>query len=251
MTGHDVLAYSYRSDVRQSPSVRHEGASDRHTQGRSASRREWYRVTLPDSLLMCDYSPPPSAGGLYMLRNIACFAAFFAVACSGSTFSPGVDGNKPINQLSDTELQTICMNIESQPSLKEEQCRSLGLVFAAVGAGPTTTDAELQATCATAYSQCENPAAAGDLDAGVTTTNSCNRPGASCTATVGQLSACINEIIAMPDPIPPCNQLTAAKLMTLTSAPSGSSLVMSGPVCKAYMAVCPNGGAMMTGASAM
>jgi hypothetical protein len=135
---------------------------------------------------------------------------------------------------------------------KENQCRITGLAFAALSAmGSTASDAMLQQACQAGYALCEAAPADGGLtsgaDAGTSTLDCSNAMiPATCTATVAQYSACVNEqIAAIQGVFIPCNQLTSAKLMAISGNDGGAAT--SGPACTAFQAACP-GLSMMAGA---
>lgn len=194
-------------------------------------------------------------------------AAFFAVVivsaigCGGgsSGFSPSVPGDKPLGTLSTSDATKLCMDTSSYLTsqtkaleTKENQCRITGLALAALAAmNSTASDAMLQQACQAGYQLCETAPADGgfttDVDGGAPTID-CSNPTipASCTATVAQYSACVNEqIAAIKNIFVPCNQLTNAKLMALSGDDGGAAT--TGPACTAFQAACP-GFSMMTSA---
>jgi hypothetical protein len=176
-----------------------------------------------------------------------------AIGCGGggSGFSPSVPSDKPLGSLSTSDATKLCMDTASYLmsqtkalETKENQCRITGLALAALAAmDSTASDAMLQQACQAGYQLCETAPADGgfttDVDAG-TSTIDCSNPTipATCTATVAQYSACVNEqTAAIQSLFVPCNQLTKAKLMTFSGDDGGAST--SGPACAAFQAACP------------
>ncbi len=186
-------------------------------------------------------------------------AAFFAVVmvsaigCGGgsSGFSPSVPADKPLGSLATSDATKLCMDTASYLTsqtkaleTKENQCRITGLTLASLAAmDSTVSDAMLQQACQAGYQLCETAPADGgfttDVDAGAPTFDCSNTMiPASCTATVAQYSACVNEeTAALQSLFLPCNQLTKAKLTALSDNDGGAAT--SGPACAAFQAACP------------
>jgi hypothetical protein len=186
-----------------------------------------------------------------MRRATAVFALAFVLGCGGggSGFHPSVSGSKPFGQLTDPEAMKLCtetftyFQAQIQAELNvETECRAVGALFASLSVNANTTDAQVQATCQIGYNLCKSmpPDAGTTFDAGSpsATCSMAMAPGATCTATVDQYTACINETSnATKDLFPPCNQLTKAKVAML-SADAGTTSAM-GPACTAFEAACP------------
>jgi hypothetical protein len=189
--------------------------------------------------------------------SVVVAGSLVVIGCGGgssSGFHTSVPGDKPLGSLSPTDAKALCMDTSVFVSMqvqslnsKETQCRATGIAIAALGSmGGGATDAQVQAACQAGYLLCESaPADAGlttgGADAGAPSLNCANAmaPAASCTATVAQYSACVTETTAsLQNLIPPCNQLTKAKLATFTSD-AGLSGQTSGPACIAFQAACP------------
>lgn len=165
-------------------------------------------------------------------------------ACGGSgpspTFNPGVAGNKKINTLTPAEQQTICDSFEAKftgAEFIDQQCRIVSVLQVSFTADDQATDAQLRMQCATAYAECKTQAGA---DGGSKPT--CNPPGATCTATVDQLTACVNDVLAYLDRLdaPACDKLTRATLTTTSAPDAGPPDPTSSAACKAYQAACPD-----------
>lgn len=177
---------------------------------------------------------------------------------SGAGFHTSVPASKPLNTLSPSDVKALCMdmvtflNMQIQADLKNKdlECRGAGLGFAALAANsPNATDAQLQQACQVGYQLCLSAPAdagvsSGNIDAGVSGDECTNTstPPASCTATVAQYTACVSEASSsVQDVLPPCNELTKAKLAMLTGdagAPGGGAST-AGPACMAFQAACP------------
>ncbi|MEI9942570.1 MAG: hypothetical protein WDO69_35600 [Pseudomonadota bacterium] len=134
-----------------------------------------------------------------------------APANSSGNYSSGVSGDKQLGALTDQEFQGVCKNLSDYFSsgavgkgFEEFTCRFEGLL-AGVAA---QTDAELQAACKATYDQC--------VAAPTTTTETCTKPDASCTATVAEYDACVNDsakaLTTLANSIPSCDKLTMASL---------------------------------------
>jgi hypothetical protein len=109
-------------------------------------------------------------------------------------------------------------------------CRSFGL-FAAQFSSPTS-DAEARAACQSTYDEC--------VASPTQTTTTCKPPSATCTATVGEIRACIATIpatlAALKAAVPECKNLTLAQVDEETP---GSEAAPSGP-CASVEAKCPD-----------
>jgi len=126
---------------------------------------------------------------------------------SGSgPFTTSVPGNTPLTGLSGTQQTQLCKDFTTyaDSTLAPALCKLDGLLAAAFTGG--TTDADVQAACAAGYSAC--------LTADGGSTVMCNQNGApsTCTATVGDLTSCLNMQTAAFAQIPSCSSLTVASL---------------------------------------
>jgi hypothetical protein len=177
--------------------------------------------------------------------------------CGGgsSGFNPGVPGNKPVSTLSGAEAKTLCMNtvahLQSQLSSssgREGACRAVGAAFASTSVGASANDVQIQLACSAGYALCQQTLADGGAailtgggDGGVDPCANASTAPATCTATVDQYAACINENDSvLVNTYPPCAQLTKAKLSQLTGMDGGIGATgASGPACQAFAAACP------------
>jgi hypothetical protein len=182
------------------------------------------------------------------------FALGLAAGCGGgsSGFSPGVTGSKPLGELSGSEAKTLCENTTahfraqlSSSSGRESDCRLVGATVASGSAATATSDLQIQLLCTAGYTVCQQTLADGGLpstggDAGADPCAASMGAAPSCTATVDQYTACINESEAALSKYPTCSQLTMAKLAELAAAPGGVlGATMNGPACQAFVAACP------------
>jgi hypothetical protein len=179
------------------------------------------------------------------------------LGCGGgsSGFNPGVPGNKPLGTLSPSEAKTLCTNTFAhvQQELnssagREGGCRAVGAYIASTSGGANATDLQIQFACTAGYTLCQQTLAdggaaalGGGADGGVDPCAATTTAPSTCTATVDQYSACVNENDdALLNTYPPCNQLTKAKLAMLTAADGGiTGAYSSGPACAAFTAACP------------
>jgi hypothetical protein len=124
----------------------------------------------------------------------------------GGPFTTSVPSSTPLTGLSGAQQTQLCKDFTAyaDTTLAPELCKIDGLLFAAFSGG--TTDAEVQTACAYGYSAC--------LAADGGTTVTCNPSGApsTCTATVGDLTTCLNAQATAAAQIPSCNTLTVASL---------------------------------------
>jgi hypothetical protein len=126
---------------------------------------------------------------------------------SGSgPFTTSVPSSTPLTGLSGAQQTQLCKDFTAyaDTTLVPALCKSVGLLLAAFSGG--TTDADLQTACAAGYASCLAS------DGGATVTCSPNATPSTCTATVGDLTACFNAQSAAAAQIPSCSSLTAASL---------------------------------------
>jgi hypothetical protein len=168
---------------------------------------------------------------------------------SAGSFSTTVPATTPLGQLSSAQLTTLCsdlnrygMTLASNPTFKQGQCKLAGITAAAfaAGLGAATTDAQLQMACSMTYTQCLN------APPQTTTGGSCTTaPAASCTATVAQYTACLNDSVTVGEAalamLPACNTITAASLSSSTGGTGGGNPPAS---CTTFSAACPDTGSL-------
>lgn len=152
-------------------------------------------------------------------------------------FSSGLSGDKQLGSLTDQEFAGLCQKLHDYVSTssflekaEEFSCRISGLFVATLS--NAQTDAELQSSCKTAYNAC--------LAAPTTTTETCTKPDATCTATVAEYEACMSDSIEAfgeaLKAVPACSELTLALL-----AMSGDDMMSQEPAsCTALKAKCPS-----------
>jgi hypothetical protein len=178
------------------------------------------------------------------LRELSmALGVFVSAACGGGGspggFDGGVPGDKPINQLTPAETQTICGNLEGtflSASFLDERCQAEAIALV-IEFDTNATDSQLPTDCVRAHASCQTQAGMG-ADGGAAAT--CAPFGATCTATVNQLSACVDEFLATfrALDVPVCDQLTRAKVDAVQAATTVNPT--TGPACQAYAAACPD-----------
>ena len=173
-----------------------------------------------------------------------------ATGGSDSDFNSSVDGSQELGSLSDGDKTKLCNELAAYSNGSafvgaetKFSCGVIGLLGTL--AATDMTDAGLQAACKAAYDECAATVPAG-LDA-----TQCTPPGPTCTATVDEYSACLNDTVALLNSIdiPACNTLTAANLQDSYAAAAGGQNPTQPASCKTYQAKCPD--SSMPGAGAM
>jgi hypothetical protein len=152
-------------------------------------------------------------------------------------FMSSLPGSSQIGTLSMDQLQTLCdefgaysLNSSLGSDTKEITCRFSALLSAAF-TNPQT-DSDLQAACQTAYDSCTTQSQQ----------DMCNTtPDPSCTATVAEYTACVNDATALLhatlDSIPSCSEVTLADL---DSDGGSSDQTMTPASCQAVENECPS-----------
>jgi hypothetical protein len=160
-----------------------------------------------------------------------------AATCGGdgSTFSSGVSKDAELGSLSSGDAEKLCQSLQTwmkdnfTAQIKEVSCRTAGFLAAGLGSGSM---AQKETTCKTAYDQCmKSPAQESP-------TTSCEKPSATCKATVGEMETCINEIAPMMNMVlaafPTCQQVAAG------ATPTPPSNLMPPASCTAFQTKCPD-----------
>ena len=134
----------------------------------------------------------------------------------GGSFNTSVSGNKSLSSLSDADKAQLCKDVDTflkTPTVVAAQCKLAGFLAAAliVGFDQNATDAMLKTTCSQAVVACTS--GGGDASSG-DSMNMCttDKFPATCTATVAELSACIQDFPKLSDNVPDCNSITRASL---------------------------------------
>lgn len=152
------------------------------------------------------------------LTMVFSLAALAGCSSSGTgapgRFTTSVDSSKPIGTLTMAEREQLCADANSFSSgspTTAELCDQSGYNGASImaQANAEATDAELQTACAEARDNC--------LTDPPTVTSTCNAeqaPPATCTVTVGEAVACLNDVIAATEAAfaayPDCAEMTRA-----------------------------------------
>jgi hypothetical protein len=170
------------------------------------------------------------------------------VACGGrsssggtTTFTTSVPGSTPLNQVSGVLLTTLCndvyqyvtavdVDVFASQTLKQGKCTTLGYLAAetaSANAGAGATDADLQSACSMEYNQCLQ------LTLSPSPRMCVMAPSASCTATVSQYAACVNDVFVAAEAIlptlPSCSALTVSTLSADASQAGIGAAASSGP----------------------
>jgi hypothetical protein len=139
-------------------------------------------------------------------------------------------------------LTQLCNDIDSFASKELSsnstcQAATVAVVAQQAAMNPGLSDAELQVACANEMSLvCSLTGTTGSPDGGASSCGS----GANCTATVGQVSACLNDqgaaIARYEGMFPACNAVTRAKLAAI-NLDAGIAEPAS---CTALQTTCPS-----------
>src|SRR5262245_38047243 len=189
-------------------------------------------------------------GGTSVLMTVFAGAAAVAVAgvavgsCGGDAGGSGVNtsipGNKPLNTLTQGEINTLCMDIgrsfANDQQIQQGSCKILAFTLTAFAAiDPSATDAQLQAACNEGYNACVSGGGAADAGGAAM----CTVPDGSCTATVAELTACAADSkVALQQSfsaIPACSAITRAGLDM--GADAGTPMQSAG--CMTFMTKSP------------
>jgi hypothetical protein len=152
-------------------------------------------------------------------------------------FSSSVDGKTQLGQLTPQQQQTLCgefMSFARSSGLYQDTrdlfCRDGAILGASITVPDGAPDDQLRAACRTSYALCTASPAQEQCNFAMDPT---------CTATVAEASACINDSfqafkMAL-DSTPTCDQITVATLQS-----SGPPTPPTPPSCVTYMQKCPN-----------
>lgn len=138
-------------------------------------------------------------------------AAVVMAACSSSSSSSGsgavssIDPSKQAGSLSDAEKTQYCKDViayskahTSEADSKKLACFSQAQLSLYAGGSVPKSDADLQAKCKSAYTDClAKPVATAD--AGASQGGDCSTASkdlANCTATIGELNTCMQDTLA-------------------------------------------------------
>lgn len=161
------------------------------------------------------------------------FAAFGAVAaCEAdpkTTTGSGLPKDKALSSLTDSERTAFCGS--NSKALAAGVPADLGCrLFGALAALGANTDAEVKSMCQAAYDACvKMPPMPSSTPS---TPAQCSVP-ATCTATVGEADACLQENIALFKMLPSCQELKKSDIDTMPGADPEP-----GPACKALDTKC-------------
>jgi hypothetical protein len=158
-------------------------------------------------------------------------APLLGVACDDdkpSGFHTGVPGDRPLGTATPQEAEQICQATETwaRAQLAETKQRELACRIGAIGAaaggllgtgGAAVMPIEAQTTCRTVLDQCLAAAAPSSMPGMAM----CQAFPASCTATVAEYEACLNDVPPFVDKtagnLPTCESLSPLSLLALAS----------------------------------
>ncbi len=160
--------------------------------------------------------------GRWLAGGLALVAIGATCGGDGGAFSSGVDKGTQIGNLSEGDAQKLCSSLNDwfthqlAPKLKEGTCRFTAVL--ASGLGGSKDPAAQKATCKAAYDAClKQPAESDNLG------GECSKPSGTCTATVGELESCVNEMGPLMEQyfgaFPTCDQLGSGSVSLPTSQP--------------------------------
>jgi hypothetical protein len=184
-------------------------------------------------------------------RNLFSLIAVVAlVGCGGGSGSSGFSTSEPsgteVQNLTPSQASQLCDDVNSYLTKQLDSpnlCQTAAVIGTATQAmeDSTLTDAELQQICSLAAPKIcalltADGGTSGSVDGGA---SSCGST-AGCTATVAQLSACVNDTGAsfatFEKMFPDCSMVTRAKLASLNSDASP----MEPASCVTIDTSCPN-----------
>jgi hypothetical protein len=162
---------------------------------------------------------------------------------AGGAFSTNVPASTSLSSLSPAQLTELCSELSNYlnngaftKSASDYECK----VLAVVAGAAAKTDAEAQAACTASYGACKPDA--GPAPA----TGQCTAPPATCTATVGDLKACLNAysttFATLDASVPTCDKLTVAQAQSSLAALAGDggTGLTTPAACVSYQAKCPD-----------
>ncbi len=159
---------------------------------------------------------------------------------SGTGFMSSVPGDKPLNTLTDDEVQQLCKEFQSDfgpgtpaaSAVVELDCRLAGILASALS--QPQTDAAAQASCKSTYDACIGAPTTSE-------TATCNKPDPSCTATVAEEEKCLQDSLAafdsVKDLLPSCSAITTST--GLQSLALSGAATQTPASCTALQAKCP------------
>jgi hypothetical protein len=164
----------------------------------------------------------------------------------GPTFSTSVPSGSAVNTLTPAQLTQLCNDIASftskeLPSTSSCQAATVAVVAQQAASNSGLSDAELQLLCVNEMSVvcsvlAEDAGVAGSPDGGASSCGS----GANCTATVGQITTCLNDRGAATaryeSMFPACSAVTRAKLAAINF----DAGIAEPASCTALQSTCPS-----------
>lgn len=129
-----------------------------------------------------------------MLAAVACGSDDGGKGGSGtSKIESGAPASTPANQLSDSQVKAFCDSAAKAGAAalgtqdaKQALCGFSGYFLATLA---SSSGGDGASACKTAYDECLKAPAE-------TSTSTCEKPSATCTATIGEIEACLNDSMA-------------------------------------------------------
>lgn len=173
-------------------------------------------------------------------------ALLLGTACGGDDknenttgFSTGIDPSRPASSLSAAETQQFCKAFDGlleDPAIKGSLCQVVSVIAASLLAG-NGTDAQLQMACTQGYNECLKD----DGKAEPGSSSKCEKPAASCTATIGEIEQCFSDMklafVNLGKSLPACSALTKASINQSSPASAEPTMPAS---CTALEKKCPD-----------
>ncbi len=172
--------------------------------------------------------------GRWIAGGLALAAIGATCGGDGGSFSSGLDNGAELGALSPGDADKLCQSVNDwmtnhfAKDIKELSCRTTGALAGAFGSAAS----QKQAACQTAYDRCMSQPSDEEP-----TSTSCQKPAASCKATVGELETCINELAPLlqqaVNSLPTCQQIGSGSTTTPPVTPESPAS------CKTLQSKCP------------
>lgn len=147
-------------------------------------------------------------------------------ATSGGAFTTSVPSGTKLTSITSAQAMQFCNDYDAFANAHTATfCKTLAISFASALVG-SATDSDIQAACTATYNDCLSPDGGGMA--------SCDPTGllstpATCTATVGDATTCLNAEFTVENQLPSCSTVTGA--MLAAAAADGGVLSAEPAVC--------------------
>jgi hypothetical protein len=179
---------------------------------------------------------------IWVIALAGCGSAGSANQDAGSGPVTTVDGSTPLSTLTAGQAAQLCADTtayERRFVSASDNCKIASVTQALQDEfrGIATTDAQLQASCASVYGSCPG---SGSADGGTVQCQTAQLLTCAATATVDEYSACVADMTAgavqEARAFPGCSALTGASVTTTTA---GLMQAVDAPNCTKFFADCP------------